>query len=103
MQKEDLVKGPESAVLCLSSLIRFYPPNEMKVGGKFLEKEVVALSDSGVSHNFISEKFVTESNLPRTPTHEFSVQTKKGKEVKNTDVCKGVQLQLEGLDVMVDF
>lgn len=102
-QPENIADGPESAVLCLSSLVGFCPPNAMKVKGRIKKQEVVVLIDSGASHNFISEKFLTESGLTRTPTHEFSVQMGNGDEVKNMGVCKGVHLQLDGLDVVADF
>lgn len=65
--------------------------------------DVVVLIDSGPSHNFISDKFVTKSGIVRTPTHEFLIQMGNGNEVRNSGVCKGVHLQFEGLNVVANF
>lgn len=60
---EILAEGAKSAILCISSLIGFCPPNVMKVKGKIKKKEVVALIYSGASHNFITDKFMTECGI----------------------------------------
>ncbi|XP_019054932.1 PREDICTED: uncharacterized protein LOC109115387 [Nelumbo nucifera] len=99
----EIALTPESATLCVSSLVGLCVANSLKVRGRILSREVVILVDSGASHNFISETLVKELKLPRTPTHEFGVQMGNGDEVRISGVCRQVCLNLPELDVIADF
>ena len=67
-RKEQLTNGPTVAALCVSSLVKFCFPHSMKVRNTVMPQEVVVLIDSGASHNFISNDFVLELSISRTPT-----------------------------------
>lgn len=99
----ELADRPESAALCVSSLLGFCPPNSMKVKGRLKNKEVVVLIDSGATHNFISEELVRQLGLQGVPTRDYTVQMGNDDEVKSTGILKGLRLKLEGIDVMADF
>ena len=99
----ELADGPITAVLCISSMVRFCPPHLMKVRGKIKSREVIVLIDSGASHNFISEHIVSELQLRCDPTQKFGVQMGNGDEVKTSRVCRGLCLQLAEIDVIADF
>lgn len=64
---------------------------------------MVTLIDLGATHNFISSTLVSQLKLPINDTEPYGVQM--GTEDKETGrgICKGVLLQLEGIDVVEEF
>ena len=65
--EEEITDGPETATLCVSSLVEFCSPQSMKVRGWIESQEVIVLIDSEASHNFIIENLVSELHLRCTP------------------------------------
>ena len=75
----------------------------MKLRGRVDSQEVVVLIDCGDSHNFISTDFVEKLVIPSVGTHSFGALMGTGLSVKGVDLCQGVKLQLQNIEVEVDF
>ncbi|XP_010270441.1 PREDICTED: uncharacterized protein LOC104606771 [Nelumbo nucifera] len=97
----EIAPAPESAALCVSSLVGLCAANSLKVRGRILSREVVILVDSGASHYL--RNFSGRIEITRTPTHEFGVQMGNDDEVRTSGVCRQVCLNLPELDVIADF
>ena len=73
----------------------------MKVRGMIGQREVIALIDYGVTHNFISTKLVCDLALPLEGTG-YGVLMGTGAAVKG-GVCHGIVLTLQNIEIVEDF
>lgn len=89
LSTNQLVEAPQAAVLFVSTMVGFCPPNSLKFRGKIKSKEMVVLIDSEASDNFISKTLVKDLGLTRLSTRDFKVQMGNGDKVSSTKYTKG--------------
>ncbi|KAL4574682.1 hypothetical protein LXL04_021518 [Taraxacum kok-saghyz] len=93
----------EPVEVSLHSIAGLTSPKTMKLRGTILEQPVVALVDPGATHNFISVELVAALSIPVQDTTPYGVQMGTGDSEEVKGVCKGVQLQLNEIDIMEEF
>ncbi|KAL5572824.1 hypothetical protein UlMin_022421 [Ulmus minor] len=100
---DELSTIPSSIDLSFNSLMGFTSAQTLKLQGMLNGKSVVVLIDSGVSHNFISSRLVTEVSVPFVYTEGYGVQVGDGTRFKLNGICKGVKLWIQGTWIEEDF
>lgn len=68
--------------LSINSVVGLTNPGTMKARGKIFGEEVVVLVNCGATHNFISEKLVTELKLSTKETSRYGVILGLGTAIK---------------------
>ncbi|RVW65002.1 Retrovirus-related Pol polyprotein from transposon 297 [Vitis vinifera] len=93
-------KEPE---ITLHALTRWIVPRTMRIKAIIGAHEVVALIDSGSTHNFISDRVAETLCLPVKPTTPFTVRVANGERLS----CKGkyekLTVNLQGNEFHLDF
>ncbi|RVW24529.1 Transposon Ty3-I Gag-Pol polyprotein [Vitis vinifera] len=82
IQEDDNGKEPE---ITLHALTGWIVPRTMRIKAIIGAHEVVALIDSGSTHNFISDRVAETLRLPVKPTTPFTVRVANGERLS----CKG--------------
>jgi len=77
--------------------------NSFKTWGHIGGRQVLMLIDCGATSNFISKELVQELQLPVKPTPEFVVEVGNGDKISNRGVCKDLQLEVQGLNIVQNF
>ncbi|TYK03666.1 general transcription factor 3C polypeptide 3 isoform X1 [Cucumis melo var. makuwa] len=99
--------------LSINSVVGLTNPGTMKVK----DEDVVVLIYYGATHNFISEKLVTNLNLPLKATTNYGVILGSGATIKEKGICGKVEvllgdwkvadsflpLELGGVDIILDM
>lgn len=93
----------EVVELDLKSMIGFSTPGTMKLMGKIKERDVLLLIDFGATHNFISEHFVQELELPVINTNNYGIVLGNGVATRGRGVCKSIVLTIPELTITEDF
>ena len=94
---EEVVELSSNSVVGLSN------PKTMKVKGKIAQSEVATLIDCGATHNFISNRLVQKLGLSWKTTPGYCVLLGSGQAIKGEDICKGVILTLQNIEIVEDF
>ncbi|KAA0054180.1 transposon Tf2-1 polyprotein isoform X1 [Cucumis melo var. makuwa] len=85
----------------------YYEQKELSMKWKVREKifgeEVVVLIDCGATHNFISNKLVTELKLSTKKTSHYGVILGSGTAIKGKGACENVELLLNDWKVTAEF
>jgi predicted aspartyl protease len=63
----------------------------------------IVLFDSGASHSFITEQFVTKHDIPMSSMKTHLLISSPNGEMKSTYVCPWVNLKIRGIDFQVDL
>jgi hypothetical protein len=73
--------------------------------GTYLINSIPAsvLFDSGASHSFITESFVEKHNIPKYPLKKMLHISSPGGEMKATHSCLHVNLNIQGIDFLVNL
>ncbi|KAF8393178.1 hypothetical protein HHK36_021419 [Tetracentron sinense] len=87
----------------LNSVVGLTTPKTMKLKGMIGKQEVVVLIDPGATHNFISLELVKRLQLPIAKTEAYGVTMGTGNVVRGEGICRGVTLQLQGIDIVEEF
>ncbi|KDO38385.1 hypothetical protein CISIN_1g045527mg, partial [Citrus sinensis] len=87
----------------LNSVVGLTSPKTLKLASEINNKKVVVLTDSGASHNFISNEVVLVLKLPITNTEPYGVILRTGSATKAQGICRGVGLILQGVEIVEDF
>ena len=61
------------------------------------------LIDSQSTHNFLSEGMVDRLKLPSCKVGRFDVTVANGEKLMSGGRCQGVQLEMQGNDIVSDF
>ncbi|XP_024027268.1 uncharacterized protein LOC112093319 [Morus notabilis] len=89
--------------LSLNSMRGMSSSNTRKLRGWIGGREIVALVDSGATHSFISKLVVKELHLPMDSTVSNNILVGNGMCVKQTGVCWGVRVWIQGHLVEENF
>jgi hypothetical protein len=81
------------------------PEDAGVVYGMFLINSIPAsvLFDSGASHSFITESFVEKHNIPKCPLKKMLHISSPGGDIKATHSCLHVNLNIQGIDFLVNL
>ncbi|XP_044500293.1 uncharacterized protein LOC123221524 [Mangifera indica] len=90
------------ASLNSSSTVGIDSPKTMKFAGTVRGKQVLVLLDSGATHNFISDRMVSELQIPIKPA-KFTVLLGDNRKVSGIGRCKDVELMVQGVRIVQDF
>lgn len=108
MDKEEEVKeeGIEAkemkANLNSNSVVGIDSPKTMKFIRAIRERQVLILLDSRATHNFISDRLVTEMQIFVQPV-TFTVVLGDSRKVKRVGKCKRVELIVQRVKIIQDF
>ena len=100
---EVLDVGDEKQELMLHVMKGVAEPHTFKIRGSIDGLTVVALIDSGASHNFLSKETATKLGLNGEKERSFWVRLGDGRKRQTNGVCRAVTLSLGGVDLLVDF
>ena len=89
--------------LSINSLVGLVSPQTMKLKDQVKNEEVVGLIDLGTSHNFISVDLVQRLGLSIAAMMSYGILTGTGQSLQGGDVCRGLLLFLQTLEIMEDF
>ncbi|KAJ9540003.1 hypothetical protein OSB04_026509 [Centaurea solstitialis] len=87
----------------LNSVVGLTNPKTMKMEGVINEQRVVILIDSGATHNFISTEIVEKKGIKVEKTSEYMITLGLGEKVRGMGLCKHVEVNVQGLEVIDDF
>lgn len=93
----------DEAEITLQALTGWDTPQTLRTSVKTSGQNLVALIDSGSTHNFISEKVANRLNLQVSPTKEFKVQVADGHPLRCDGVYRAVTTVIESLTFAVDL
>ncbi|XP_068638603.1 uncharacterized protein [Aristolochia californica] len=103
-QQEEEVRATVQIVeMALNSVVGLTLPKTIKIAGNIREQPIVVLIDGGATHNFISTTVVEKLHLLLSPLEKYGVQLGIGATLPREEICKGVQLTLQGIEIMEDF
>lgn len=94
------VEGPE---ISLQALTGWDTPRTLRVLTTLNRKQMVALIDSGSTHNFISEKAANRLNLKLAPTTPFTVKVADGHPLRCRGSYRDVKTELGGVSFKIEF
>nr|KYP56676.1 Retrovirus-related Pol polyprotein from transposon 297 family [Cajanus cajan] len=78
-------------------------PHTMKLKGKLFDRDILLLIDSGVSHNFISQRLVTELDLTVYQTKTSFVRLGDGNQKQTYGSCNNVQIRIGDYTMTGEF
>ncbi|MFS7913536.1 putative retrotransposon gag domain, aspartic peptidase domain superfamily [Helianthus anomalus] len=93
----------ELAKISLHALFGQSSITTMKLPGTLGTSKVLILIDSGSTHNFISDKLVSDMKLSTHSISPFGVQIGNGDILRCSQICKNISLQVCDLNVSQDF
>ncbi|TYK00067.1 ty3-gypsy retrotransposon protein [Cucumis melo var. makuwa] len=85
--------------ISINSVVELTNPRTMKVK----DEDVGVLTSCGATHNFISEKLVTNLNLPLKATTNYGVILGSGAAIKGKGICGKVEVLLDDWKVVDSF
>lgn len=95
-KKEVMEERELEASLNSSSTVGIDSPKKMKFAVTVRGKQVLVLLNSGAAHNFISDKMVTELQIP-IKLAKFTVLLGDNRKMSGIGRCKDVELIVQGV------
>ncbi|WVZ12632.1 hypothetical protein V8G54_017162 [Vigna mungo] len=89
--------------LSLKSKVGLTSHKSFKIWGTIGQRRVLILVDCGATNSFLSRKLVAELDLPIENTPIYTVEVGTGEKVKGRGLCKGVELEMQGVKIKQDF
>ncbi|TYK04252.1 ty3-gypsy retrotransposon protein [Cucumis melo var. makuwa] len=89
--------------LSINSVVGLTNPGTMKARGKIFGEEVVVLVNCGATHNFISEKLVTELKLSTKETSRYGVILGLGTAIKGKWLYSLGVTEMDGKNLTMTF
>ena len=104
-EEEEFVDSNETVEpeISLQSLTGWGSPKTVRVQVEINRRKLVALIDSGATHNFIGEKEANRLGLKKTPTTPFNVRVADGHPLRCHGAYQKVAIELAGEIFIVDF
>ncbi|KAA0037229.1 ty3-gypsy retrotransposon protein [Cucumis melo var. makuwa] len=93
----------DEAVIEYRAITSLTTKGTMKLRGVVKGKEIIVLTDSGATHNFIHYELVKEKKIPMDRNTQFGVIIGDGTSCKGKGICSRVEIQLEGLTIVADL
>ena len=78
-------------------------PHTLKIRGNIARLPVLALINSGVSYNFLSEDVSNTLGMEGEKDNSFWVHLRDGRRRQTIGVCKSITLSLEGVNLIINF
>ncbi|KAJ0077699.1 hypothetical protein Patl1_35564 [Pistacia atlantica] len=96
-------EAEQSLEISLHAMAGSESPKTMRIWGGLMGQSVVALIDSGSTHNFISSQIAQRINLHPTSNSRLEVMVASGEKLSSPGKCSNVQLKLQKIPFFVDF
>ncbi|XP_023638902.1 uncharacterized protein LOC111830637 [Capsella rubella] len=100
---DEIFHDPAEPEITLHALTGWDSPKTIRVQATINRQLLVALIDSGSTHNFISERAANKLNLKSTPTSAFSVKVADGHPLCCHRVYRQIALHLGEISFSVDL
>lgn len=102
---EEFVDSQETVEpeISLQSLTGWGSPKTLRVRIDINQKQLVALIDSGATHNFLGEKEAARLGLKLTPTKPFNVRVADGHPLRCRGAYRRVRTRIAGEVFEIDF
>ncbi|XP_042515336.1 uncharacterized protein LOC122089704 [Macadamia integrifolia] len=78
-------------------------PQTMQVQGRLGQKGATFLIDSGSTHNFLNTHIANKMGLVPNGEGEFEVAVANGEKLRSSGRCKGMNMTLQGIPIVVDL
>ncbi|XP_031263269.1 uncharacterized protein LOC116121451 [Pistacia vera] len=101
--KEEPVLEGNPVALLMNSIVGITSDKTLKIRGQLGRESVIVLVDSGASHNFIAHELVQKLGIPVEGKKAFGVMVGNGVTVRGEGICRGVNMQIQGVKVVQDF
>jgi len=92
-ENAETITEPE---ITLHALTGWAAPKTMRITVRIGSSDVIALIDSGSTHNFISERLANALRIPVVPTTSFTVRVANGEKLKCQGRFEAVRVDLQG-------
>ena len=102
-EEEELPDNPIEPEITLQALTGWDTPRTLRVHAVVNWQELVALIDSGSTHNFISEKAANRLNLKITAVKPFNVRVADGHPLRCRGSYQKVTMDLSGVSFVLEF
>ncbi|KAJ0009667.1 hypothetical protein Pint_33583 [Pistacia integerrima] len=96
-------EAEQSLEISLHAMAGSESPKTMRIWGGLMGQSVVALIDSGSTHNFISSQIAQRINLHPTSNSRLEVMVASAEKLSSPGKCSNVQLKLQKIPFFVDF
>lgn len=101
--ESDIPPTTDEPEITLQALTGWGSPKTIRTHTEIHHQKLIALIDSGSTHNFITDKVANRLNLKLTPTKTFDVRVADGHPIRCTGVYRRVQATIDGVLFQVDF
>lgn len=102
-EKDEVFHEADGPEISLQALTGWDAPRTLRVCTRVNHKNMIALIDSGSTHNFISEKAANRLNLKLTPTTPFTVKVADGHPLRCRGSYQHVLTELGGVSFRIEF
>jgi predicted aspartyl protease len=93
---QEIVETITEPEITLYALTGWAAPKTMRITARIRSSDVIALIDSGSTHNFISKRLANALRIPVVPTASFTVQVANGEKLKCQGRFEEVGVDLQG-------
>lgn len=101
-EDEDDDETPEPEIT-LQALTGWGSPKTIRTNAEVSRQRLVALIDSGSTHNFVTDKVAGRLNLKLSPAKPFHVRVADGHPIRCTGIYKDVPTIIDGVHFRIDF
>lgn len=102
-EEEEIFHDVTEPEITLQSLTGWDSPKTLRVETLINRQRLVALVDSGATHNFLSDRAANRLNLKLSPTKPFSVRVADGHPIQCRGAYRRTDMLLGGVSFLVDF
>lgn len=89
--------------LSLNSLVSFKTNRTMKIKGEIAGETAVILIDSGATHNFLAEHWLTRPGIKTDEVGNYTITMGDGYSVTKNQRCRDIVLRVQGLSIVQTF
>jgi len=93
---QEIVETITEPEITLHALIGWAAPKTIRITARIRSSDVIALIDSGSTHNFISERLANALRILVVPIASFTVRVTNGKKLKCQGHFEEVGVDLQG-------
>lgn len=101
--EDDGVSKDQVPKILLYAMAGIRAPNTMRVNGHLGRQPIMALIDSGSTHNFVNEQIANSIGLQPTLEGYLGVMVASGERLVSSGKCNQTCINLQGYSLLVDF
>ena len=97
---EEMEEEADPIGISLNSIVGTTNPKTLKLLGRIGTNDLIVMIDPGATNNFISHQAVQKLSIPCENCERFGVRLGNGEEIVEQGVCRMVELQVQGLNII---